>query len=329
MKSTVPEHDSRNGSRATPTGSVCDDGLMTVGGWLRGIDASAAVESAVIDELRAELEAAAGSAAEWVRAGEGRSSSLPIRLSKSRLADLESCERRALANALPRASPEPSAAMLAGIALDQFVAHRLFAGRVLDPPGALAEMLAASGDLVSLEALERLDRSSASELLAPMAAAAEAWADVDNGWLPRLQSRAVAVFARGDLICSGVMDVELGGEGTGRPGVVVEVKSGTVGPSHVQEVYLYALLVALRDGRAPDVVARWYPDRSPAAVSVTEGVLRAAAARLGDAMLRWSELLSGSIPVERPGPSCSWCPDLAICPGGNGAMAEGSGVLRS
>ncbi len=303
-----------------------------VGEWLASIGPGPTVEPAsigaravdpgIISELRVHLDESARAAADLVR-GEGFVSSLPIRLSKSRLADLESCERRALAAARSTADPVPTARMLAGRALDQYIAHQLFDGRVLDPVPALAEMLEACGDEDSLESLVGMDDGEAAELLEPMAAAAAAWSDVGADWRPRLQSRATSVFADGDVICSGILDVELGGAGTPHPGVVVEVKSGAVASSHPHEVYLYALLVALRDRRAPAVVARWYPGKAPAGVPVTEGMLRSAAERMCDAMLRWAELAIGDVPEERPGSSCGWCPDLADCPTGRAATSDG------
>ncbi|HNA37260.1 MAG TPA: hypothetical protein PLZ72_12990, partial [Microthrixaceae bacterium] len=76
----------------------------------------------------------------------------------------------------------------------------------------------------------------------------------------------------------------------------------------------YALLTALRDGRAPAAVARWYPGGALATMAVTSDVLESAARRLGAAIDAWAELAVGRPPRERPGPACSWCPDAGVCP---------------
>ena len=295
---------------------------MTVGEWLAGVEAGPGVDPALIEALRDDLDATAWRASALVRDHLDPAESLPLRLSKSRIADVESCERRAVAAAGSDADSALSTAMLAGRALDQFVTHQLFAGRVLEPVPALAQMLDACGDQAALDALVQMEGGAAADLLEPMSAAAEAWADVDADWQPRLQSRAVATFAGGDVICSGVLDVELGGPSTPHPSVVIEVKSGAVAASHAHEVYLYALLVALRDRRAPAVVARWYPGKEPAGVKVGDGVLSSATERLRDAIVRWAELTCGETPLERPGSLCDWCPDLADCPTGRSALAE-------
>jgi hypothetical protein len=95
-----------------------------------------------------------------------------------------------------------------------------------------------------------------------------------------------------------------------------------VASAHPHEVYLYALLVALRDRAVPAVVARWYPGADPVGLPVTLGVLEAAAARLAAGTRQWAELLSGAVPDERAGGWCGWCPDRAECPS---ASVDGDG----
>lgn len=295
---------------------------VTVGSWLQSFceknTGVAAIESGLLDELREDLENAALSARLRVD-GCGRSEALlPLRLPKSRLADLDSCERRAVASADREVAVELSGPMLAGMALDLFVAHWLYVGRSLEPVADLIAMLEASGEDQAREFLGKLDPLDAASLVEPVAAAAEAWADVDPRWRPRTESRVVLSLAAGAVICAGRLDVMLGGPGTSLPGVIVETKSGVVTAAHAQEVYLYALLVALRDGEAPAVVARWYPGADPAGVLVTEGVLRSSARRLQDALVRWADLSTGEVPAETAGRWCDWCPEIEACPSAKG-----------
>ena len=281
------------------------------------VAAPSVVEASIVDELAAALEAAASDVVEAL----GRHGSVlagatdPVRLSKGRLDRLDRCERSALAEARDGADSGDPVALLRGIALDRFVAHQLRAGRVLDPLGDLRELLTVELDDATLGLIDAVGEERATEVVAPLATTvADAWSGIDPAWVPRTQSRATLVLADGAVVCSGVLDVELGGIHTGLPGVVVEVKSGRPFPSHPAETYLYALLCAVRDGRPPAVVVCWYPGSAPAALAVTTGVLETATLRLERGIRRWGELLAGDEPSERPGPWCSWCSDADVCP---------------
>lgn len=261
------------------------------------------------DDIDAQLAPLAGRA----------SADDPLRMSKSRLADLAMCERAALARDRD-AGTELGPALLRGVALDLFVTHELARGRVREPLADLCSMLRASGRWEELELVEQLDDVEAGdaelvEQLEGMASAAgSSWSGVDPAWVPRTQTHATALFAGARIVVSGRADVELGGLDTGRPGVVIEVKSGRPSASHQAEVYLYGLLCALRDRRAPSFVARWYPGGAPSATPVSLGLLESAARRLVDGIRRWAELADGDVPTESAGPQCGWCPDRLSCP---------------
>lgn len=287
---------------------------MSVAGWLDSLSDDRLVAADEIAALRQDLEDVAAEVLAAV-GPELDSDRRPLRLPKGRLADLARCERSAVArHRAPEVGPPGEAALL-GSALDLFVAHQLVVGRVREPLADLVAMLEAAADHDALDAVAQLDAGRLEAELAPLAAAVAAdWSGIGADWAPRTQSRATAVLAGGDVLCAGVLDVELGGAHTGRPGVVVEVKSGEPSPGHPHEVYLYALLVALRDRSAPAVVARWHPGGDPAALTVTLGVLEAAAARLAQGIRTWAELMSGGVPDERPGGWCTWCPDRLPCP---------------
>ena len=306
-------------------GRVWNHGVMSVESWL-GQLALAPVARVVaadeLDALRDDLDHAARRAIAVVGDRLGPEQ-LPLRLPKGRLADLERCERTAVARSRSDASPASSAAALRGTALDHFVAHQLVAGRVREPVADLTSMLETWGDWDSLAVLDELGHEQADATLSPLAAAvADEWSGIDPGWAPRTQVRAALSLADGACSCAGVVDVELGGPGTDRPGVLIEVKSGGVAVSHPHEAYLYGLLVALRDRSAPAVVARWYPGSDPAGLPVTLGVLEAAAARLRAGMQRWAALLAGEAPAERAGAWCAWCPDRAECPSAAAPVAD-------
>ena len=287
---------------------------MQVASWLSEFEPPVQVPEAFIEQLREQLEATALHAAEIVRGTDPEQ--LPIRVPKSRLADLDCCERKALATyQADYAEQSITASMLRGVALDRFVTYQLVAGRVTEPLQTCLSMLEAEAEDSAIAAFEALGPEAAAELIDPLAAlVADAWSGIDPAWVPRTQSKASAVFADGAVVCSGIIDVELGGPSAGVPAVVVEVKSGKPVAAHQAEAYLYGLLLALRDGLAPGAVARWYPGSELAAVVVSEGLLASAAARLEQAMLRWAELLCGRTPQESSGPWCGWCPDNEVCP---------------
>ncbi len=299
-----------------PHGDAPSQSGQLVDRWWSRVAAPTPIAPAELVELREELDAAAAAAMSRVHID---ADDLPVRLPKSRLADLARCERSALASARsvdPRRREGAEAlGLLRGIALDHFVTHQLTEGRVLEALPALVSMLTAVADDESLELLDSVSIDEAETALAPLAASvADSWGGFDPAWMPRTQSRASLVLAGGAVICSGVVDVELGGPTTGLPGVVIEVKSGRPAPEHQAEAYLYALLVALRDGVAPVGVARWYPGSDPASTPVTLGVLEAAAARLADTTETWVELVAGRTPEESPGVWCRWCVESDRCP---------------
>lgn len=293
---------------------------MSVAAWLEELPEVPPIHEDFLREVHDELDRVAARA---VAELEGATGDLVepggLRLPKSRLAALERCERSAVARLRPADGPdEIGTSALRGIAYDRFVIHQLSTGRVLDPAADLRSMLAAEGEWGPLSALDQLDDRdplAVAELTGPIATAvAESWAGVDGSWAPRTQSRATLTLADAKVVCSGVLDVELGGVGTNRPSVVMEVKSGSPGSEHLAEIAFYALLVAARNGAAPAYVARWYPGTPPAEVRVGDGLIESAARRLAAALRRWSELIAGDRPVERPGAWCNWCPDADRCP---------------
>lgn len=298
-------------------GRVWDDGAVQVNDWLVSVATpDQRVHPDELGALRSALDADAatvfGAAAPPV-AGE------LVTLSKSRLAQLDRCERSAVASATVVApSDPPSPAALAGRALDHFVAQVLVGGRLGESAHDLRAALVAHGDHEALARLAEWEGNAEGaefdrRVDGLAAAVFDSWRGVDPSWAPRTQTSVALVLAGGRLRVSGVVDVELGGDHTIRPGVVVEVKSGRAVEGHRHETYLYALLVALRDGAAPAAVASWYPGGAPAGTPVTIGMLEAAAERLLAGVRQWVGLLGGEDPTASPGPWCAWCPVRADC----------------
>lgn len=285
--------------------------------WIEKVVPEETVAPGLIEELRDFLDRRARAAVAGLNPV-----ALPLRLPKSRLADIERCERMAVAQATPSDEPEVATdEMFRGVALDRFVVHQLALGRVLDPVEALREMFLAEGEAELLDHLELREEDDSGQLnamLGPLATAvADGWSGISPSWLPRTQSRASAVLDGSGVVCSGRLDVELGGCATGLPGVVVEVKSGQPRSDHLAEMYYYALLVALRDRRAPAAMLCWYPNSAPLGAPVSAALLESVAIRVADAMQTWAALVGRSDrrePAETPGVWCRWCPDADRCP---------------
>ncbi|CAN5467210.1 hypothetical protein BH10ACT3_BH10ACT3_12500 [soil metagenome] len=294
---------------------------MQMAAWLSDFVPPPPVPGELIEELRDQLTRVATEVCAPLDP-----SALPLRVPKSRLADLERCERTAVARSRESGPQEPmSDAGLRGVALDRFVTHQLVAGRVLEPVAALRSMLEAEAEWQPLDALAQMGEAHAAELIDPLATSvADSWSGIDPAWAPRTQSRAMVVLADGAAVCSGVIDVELGGPSTTMPSVMVEVKSGRPVSSHQSEAYLYGLLVALRDRIAPAAVARWYPGGAPAVLPVSVGMLESAALRLEASLMRWAELIGGATPVETPGVWCRWCIDAPNCPSASIGLSIGA-----
>ena len=276
---------------------------------LDGATPTVRVDPAELDVVRADLERAAARAAQLVD-GHDAPGVLPLRLPKGRVVSLSECERCALAGSRPGQEEAVSVRQLLGRVLDVYVEHEIVEGPVADPLEDLLSWLSARGEL---DVRDQVVAASEDLGLAPLASAARAWAGLDPSWWPRTQATAAVHLADGAVRCEGRTDVELGGPLTGRPSVVVEVKLGRPHHGHLAEATHYALLVSLRDRRAPAAVARWYPGGALAAMPVTADVLHSAARRLADAIGVWAELQVGRTPDERPGPSCAWCPDADRC----------------
>jgi hypothetical protein len=278
-----------------------------------GADLPEPVAGTVLDELRGMLEhvaSAAAVAADWTAAD-------PLRLTKTAVAWLIRCPRRAVTPDSPAAGRD----VALGAVVD--AATKVASVRRLDPADVDGAVDAALGWLdvdgadttTWLESLPPEDRDTfmhdAADRVGRMLAG---WPPLDPAWWPRVDDWVRVHLAGGAISVAGKVDAAFGGPPTARPGVLVEVKGGMWRDEHRADAHLYALLSALRDGRAPAAVATVCAGDGRINVEpIREAVLESAALRVTQAIGEAERLAHGEVPVANPGPYCVTCPALPDC----------------
>ena len=250
----------------------------------------------------------------------------PLRLSKTAVTWLLRCPRRALADGGTGVTDD----LVAGLVVD--AAAKLATLVPQRPPTVEAALayLEASGDTTATVHLA--DRGAAAEglrrdLAGRVAALAAVWPRIGPGWWPRVEEPARVRLAGGAVMVAGRLDLLLGGPPTGRPAVVVEVKGGRWHDGMRADGHLYALLVALRDGRAPRAVVTVVADGTTQVEPVRPAVLVTAAERVEQAMAVAAAIAAGEPPATHPGGHCPHCPLLPGCPAGRaGRVDDGMAV---
>jgi hypothetical protein len=97
--------------------------------------------------------------------------------------------------------------------------------------------------------------------------------------------------------------------------VLIDFKTGRVGPHHRQDLGFYALIETLVRGVPPRKLATFYLDAGEAQTEdVSEPLLRTAVRRTLDGINAMVELgTEQRAPVKRPGSGCRWCPLAESC----------------
>jgi PD-(D/E)XK nuclease superfamily len=253
--------------------------------------------------VRAGLDEAARRAREVA----GWSEDEPLRLTKSRITWLLRCPRRAVA------------------AADDSVSDDLVAGLIVDAAAKLATLVpqrrptvAAAIDFLAATGEERVadHPAAAGPAAALVERLAAAWPVVDPAWWPRVEEPARIRLAGGAVTVSGRLDLIFGGPPSPRPAVVVEVKAGRWYDGMRADAHLYALLVALRDGRPPAAAVTVVADGTTQVEPIRPAVLAHAAERVEEALAVAAALAAGEAPAVLPGPHCPHCPARPGCPPG-------------
>jgi len=136
--------------------------------------------------------------------------------------------------------------------------------------------------------------------------------------LPRTEQSFNVVFGKRTIELSARPDLALGRPaGPDARSLLIDLKTGRPHQSHADDLRFYALVFALRWGAPPWRVASYYaPDGAWAAEDVDMDVLDAAARRVGDAVLKMTEMNVSNRPSSlSPGPMCRWCALKTTCEG--------------
>jgi hypothetical protein len=244
----------------------------------------------------------------------------PLRLSKSAVTWLLRCPRRALADGEVGVTDD----LVAGLVVDAAAKLATLVPQRRPSVDAALAYLEASGDRTATVHLA--DRGGAAglrdDLARRVAALADVWPRIGPGWWPRVEEPARVRLAGGAVMLAGRLDLLLGGAPTGRPAVVVEVKGGRWYDGMRSDGHLYALLVALRDGRPPHAVVTVVADGTTQVEPVRTAVLVTAAERVEQALGVAASIAAGEPPATHPGAHCPHCPVRPSCAAGRAWRAD-------
>lgn len=192
-------------------------------------------------------------------------------------------------------------------------------GRVADSDHWAADWLATRSEVEHAEL-----RAAAGDVVAKFL---ECWPPLDPAMRPATEVRMRADLAKGRIVLNGRVDLTLGqpiGSGTQARKIVVDFKTGGASPAHREDLRFYALIETLRLGVPPRLLVSAYLDAGHNDVeAVTEGHLRAAAARTIDGVRRYAALRTGeAAPQYRPSFACRWCALLDDCETGQTFLAD-------
>lgn len=170
--------------------------------------------------------------------------------------------------------------------------------------------------LATADAVEQAElRVAATDMVSKFA---DEFPPLKKGWRPRVESGLSTQLCEGRVVLKGKVDLALGrADGTTAGVLIVDFKTGSPVPAHVDDLRFYALLETLRVGVPPFRVASWYLGSGQChAEDVTEELLLASARRVVDGVRALVELrVEGREPAWRPCSACSFCPVRAECEG--------------
>jgi hypothetical protein len=249
----------------------------------------------------------------------------PLRLAKRAVGWLVRCPRRALAADGNGATGLIDERMI-GLIVDAAAKLATLGPRRPVTAASAVAYLAASGETSVAEHLDAVGTTAADRLMADASGRVDrlvaGWPSIEPAWWPRVEDPVQVRLADGAVTVAGRLDIALGGPPTGRPAVVVEVKSGRWHDDMRADAHLYALLVSLRDGEAPAAVVTIVPDGTTHIEPIRPALVVHAGERLELAMRTAAGLAAGEVAEPRPGSYCGHCPVRPQCEPGQSWVAQ-------
>ena len=177
--------------------------------------------------------------------------------------------------------------------------------------------------LFGLTEVERAEiRSDVSSLLQTFF---DTFPPLKNAWGPTTELPRKVVLHQGKVVFQGRFDLTIGHPSELTAGrVLLELKTGSAVPHHLDDLRFYALLETLVVGVPPALLASFYVDAGRVQVEhVDEETVRSALRRASDAAERLLQLrLEKTQPSVHPNASCRWCPIANQCKPGQTWLEE-------
>lgn len=249
----------------------------------------------------------------------------PIFVSKSKLAGVHGCEERYLQDDFAWSVPA-ARGKVAHKAIELSVHWREEPLPLVLVDEALARLENAEDNfgqwLQGLRDVERAElRAEAGERVLQFL---ECWPVLKKQWRPGTEVSIRQELHEGKVVLQGKVDLTLGGpDGLVAGKVLVDLKTGSPRPVHFEDLRFYALVETMRLGTPPLRLASYYLDQGALhPEDVNEGVLRAAAMRTIDGVVKMIELATKARPPRRaPSGLCRWCPVKDTCDDGRRHLA--------
>ena len=168
----------------------------------------------------------------------------------------------------------------------------------------------ASGFIISLSAHEMAELRGA--IVTAVTNFIECFPPIKPAWRPVVEYPASYSLFDKSVILTSRMDLVMGGPGRK---VIIDLKTGSLSRTHVDDLRFYALVETLRSRQPPRMLGSYSLESARLdEEDVTEGVLQSAVRRTANGVLLIADLvLKTREPDVRGGFQCRWCPELGSC----------------
>ena len=280
------------------------DALGVPSGW-------APMDSSVVADVEHQLETALEPIRGLFTADK------PLRVNKHQITTVHGCEKH---HRLQRESPfawniNTVRGTMAHKAIELLINWKgqVIPGEIVDAAiTSVAEnpRESASGFIISLSAHEMAELRGA--IVTAVTNFIECFPPIKPAWRPVVEYPASYSLFDKSVILTSRMDLVMGGPGRK---VIIDLKTGSLSRTHVDDLRFYALVETLRSRQPPRMLGSYSLESARLdEEDVTEGVLQSAVRRTANGVLLIADLvLKTRQPDVRGGFQCRWCPELESC----------------